>query len=330
MATLTVPGRCHFDSDGWLRGPINITHVLTPNHGTGFGNGQGVVFHTEAGFEAGTVATFLNPANQVSAFFSIGRDGAVHQYVPVGKGFYAWSQAGGNRTFRGVETEDRTDPSTPLTAAQVTAFAQIFEACSAFDGFPLQITDSPSGRGLILHSDGGQDWGGHLSCPGHVRAAQRPAIVALAKAIRTGGNPAPQPALKTWVSQGQMTLHDLAAQELHEDVSTVLRVTVENSPGRVFAAGLAAYVNAVFAADTLPCPAGVTWFYPGGEWLTQGQLPLAALAQAHLGVPPAVVLQLTAERGPQGQFAPPAAAYINAVFARSPVKVTPGTKLLYG
>ena len=24
--------RCHFDSDGWLQGPIRITHVLTPNH----------------------------------------------------------------------------------------------------------------------------------------------------------------------------------------------------------------------------------------------------------------------------------------------------------
>lgn len=26
-----VPGRCHFDADGWLQGPISITHLMTPN-----------------------------------------------------------------------------------------------------------------------------------------------------------------------------------------------------------------------------------------------------------------------------------------------------------
>jgi peptidoglycan hydrolase-like protein with peptidoglycan-binding domain len=180
--------RCHFDADGWLQGPISITHLFTPNHGTGFGTGRGVVLHTEDGFEAGTVATFMNPANQVSAFFSVGVDGAVHQYVPVGKGLTAWSQVAGNGAWRGVETEDKTSPSTPLTQAQITTFAQILEACSAFDGFPLQVTDNVNGQGLILHSDGGEAWGGHFSCPGSVRAAQRPVIVALAMSIRQGGS----------------------------------------------------------------------------------------------------------------------------------------------
>lgn len=179
--------RCHFDSDGWLQGPIRITHLLTPNHGTGFGTGRGVVMHTEDGFEAGTVNTFMNAANKVSAFFSIAQDGSCHQYVPVGRGLTAWSQAAGNEAWRGIEDEDGTHPSVPLTQAQITTFAQILEACSAFDGFPLQVTDDPvNGRGLILHSDGGQAWGGHFQCPGPVRAAQRPVIVALAMSIRQG------------------------------------------------------------------------------------------------------------------------------------------------
>ena len=67
--------RCHFDSDGWLQGPIRITHAV-PEPRDGFGTGRGVVLHTEDGFEAGTVATFMNAANQVSAFFSIAGDGA--------------------------------------------------------------------------------------------------------------------------------------------------------------------------------------------------------------------------------------------------------------
>lgn len=181
-----APGRCRFDDQGWLQGPAAISHVLTPNrYGKGFGDGRGVVLHTEAGFEAGTRATFLNPVAQVSAFFSVGQDGAITQYVPVGRGMAAWSQGAGNLLWRGVECEDRTDPATPLTAAQLAAVAQILEACSAFDGFPLVITDDPlNGRGLITHGDGGAAWGNHPGCPGPVRRAQRPAILALARAIR--------------------------------------------------------------------------------------------------------------------------------------------------
>jgi hypothetical protein len=185
--------KCHFDGNGWLQGPIRITHLSSPNHGSGFGTGRGVVMHTEAGYEAGTVETFMNPAAQVSAFFSIAQDGSCHQYVPVGRGLTAWSQAEGNSAWRGIEDEDRTNPAIPLTAAQLTTFAQILEACSEYDGFPLQITDSVGGTGLICHGDGGAAWGGHYNCPGNVRKAQRPQIIALAKQIRAGGGNVPPP-----------------------------------------------------------------------------------------------------------------------------------------
>ena len=222
--------KCHFDSSGWLQGPIRITHLFSPNHGTGFGTGRGVVMHTEAGYEAGTVATFMNRANSVSAFFSIAQSGACTQYVPVGRGLSAWSQAAGNDSFRGIEDEDRTHPSIPLTQAQLTTFAQILEACSAYDGFPLQITDNVHGQGLILHSDGGQAWGGHFSCPGSVRAAQRPAIIALAKAIRAGGSGPSGP--RSWKSLGMLTLADLAAQHLHEQPAPSSASPRKPAPGR--------------------------------------------------------------------------------------------------
>ena len=180
--------RCHFDSDGWLQGPIRITHLLTPNrYSSGYSShGRGVVMHTEDGYEAGTVATFMNPAAEVSAFFSIADDGSCHQYLPVGHGYVAWSQMAGNETWRGIEDEDCTDPSVPLTDAQVTTFAQILELFSRYDGFPLQVTDSVDGTGLGWHGMGGEAWGGHWSCPGDARKAQRPQIVALAMAIRAG------------------------------------------------------------------------------------------------------------------------------------------------
>lgn len=320
--------KCHFDSDGWLRGPIAVTHLFTPNHGTGFGTGRGVVEHTEAGFEQGTVATFMNRANGVSAFFSIGRDGHATQYLPVGKGYSAWSQVAGNDSFRGIEDEDRTHPSIPLTDAQLTTFAQIFEACSAFDGFPLRITDSVSGQGLILHSDGGQNWGGHLSCPGPVRAAQRKEIVKRSAAIRAGTHPAP--AVRSWTSAGQLTLAQLASQELHEQVCTVLRVTAEaRGSGAPYDPAVAAYVNQVFAADTEALPAGITLFYPGGAWLTKGQLSLNALASEQLKATSAQVLALTCEGSRDGAFEPDVALYINQVFARSVLKPAAGTIFSY-
>ena len=253
--------KCHFDSSGWLQGPIRITHLFTPNHGTGFGTGRGVVMHTEAGFEAGTVATFMNRANGVSAFFSIAQDGSCHQYLPVGKGYSAWSQVAGNDSFRGIEDEDRTHPSIPLTQAQLTTFAQIFEACSAFDGFPLQVTDNVNGHGLILHSDGGQAWGGHLQCPGSVRAAQRPKIVALAMSIRHGGTVSPGP--RKWVTAGMSSLAALAKDQ-KTTPAVILQLTGQHSPSPL-PAELAVYLNGVFGGTVdaaKPMPRDLTLWLP--------------------------------------------------------------------
>ena len=257
---------CHFDADGWLQGPIAITHVLTPNrYNSGFGTGRGVVLHTEAGYEAGTVATFMNPAAQVSAFFSIAQSGACHQYLPVGHGYCAWSQEAGNQAWRGIEDEDGTHPSVPLTAAQIQAFAQILEACSAYDGFPLQITDEVNGHGLILHSDGGAAWGDHLSCPGPVRAAQRPHIIALAMSIRQEKPvTAPQaaPVVREWVTAGMSSLASLAEQQ-HTDPATILRLTAAHG---AWPADVAAWVNGVFAgtvSPSAPMPKGLALYLPG-------------------------------------------------------------------
>lgn len=193
--------KCHFDADGWLQGPINITHYLSPNHyATGFADSaRGMVQHTEDGFTAGTVSTFMSEASQVSAFFGVGEDGAAQQFLPVGRGFVAWAEGGGNPLWRSCECEDKTNVGHAMTQPQMVAFAQILEACSAYDGFPLQVTDDPvNGKGLITHGAGGSAWGGHYGCPGDVRKAQRPQLVKLAQQIRAeGGVPAPLPA--DWV-----------------------------------------------------------------------------------------------------------------------------------
>ena len=206
---MTVPGKCHFDADGWLRGPISITHYLSPNHyASGFdGPARGMVQHTEDGYTAGTEATFMDPATEVSAFFGVGEDGAAQQFLPLGHRFVAWAQESGNPYWRSCECEDKTRTGQPMTAPQVAAFAQILEACSAYDDFPLVITDNVSGTGLITHGDGGIPWGDHPECPGDVRKAQRPELIRIAKAIRAGEPPKPPKPKPKLRREGPMLLN---------------------------------------------------------------------------------------------------------------------------
>jgi N-acetylmuramoyl-L-alanine amidase len=254
-----VPGKCHFDSTGRLRGPINITHYLSPNrYPSGFAeHARGLVQHTEDGFTAGTVATFLSPAAKVSAFFGVGEDGAAQQFLPLGQGYQAWAQGAGNQAWRSCECEDKTRTGQPMTDPQIVAFAQILEACSAYDGFPLEITDDPqNGTGLITHGAGGEQWGDHPQCPGDVRKAQRPVILALAKSIRAGGSNV----IKT--ASGRESLHQIAGAA-GIGASHLLRLTAITEGS--FDPGLADYINGVFAATTppgAPVPAGCRFWVP--------------------------------------------------------------------
>jgi N-acetylmuramoyl-L-alanine amidase len=201
-AVMAIPARLTIGPDGRLRGTALITwndqfpwkDPWPTASGTpgGFGTPYGGVIHTEVGFERGTIREFNELSAEASAFFSIGMDGHIHQYGPLGQNWMAWTQVNGNPNWRGVEHEDQGNPSTPMTQPQLVASAQVFEAMSAFDGslgnpWPLAPADDPvNGRGIIFHVDGGQAWGGH-DCPGTVRMGQRATIIGLALQIRAGG-----------------------------------------------------------------------------------------------------------------------------------------------
>ncbi len=150
---------------------------------------NGVVMHTMVGNLPGTIAVFNDPSYQASTHFGIDQTGHIHQFGPIGKGWIAWAQVAGNLTWYSIEHADDGNPENPLTDAQITASAQLVEMLSAFAGFPLQVTDSVSGKGYGAHVMGGAAWGGH-TCPGPgPRAGQRAAIIALAKRIRSGSPP---------------------------------------------------------------------------------------------------------------------------------------------
>lgn len=198
-APLAVPGRLKVASDGKVTGPANISYnnpfpCVNGNYGSGAM--QGVVMHTMVGNLPGTITVFNNPSYQASAHFGIDQQGNIHQFGPIGKGWIAWAQVAGNVTWYSIEHADNGDPNIPLTTAQIRSSAQLVEMLSAFAGFPLQVTDSVSGKGYGTHEMGGAAWGGH-TCPDlppkHVRSQQRAAIIALAKEIRKGPPPPPPP-----------------------------------------------------------------------------------------------------------------------------------------
>jgi hypothetical protein len=302
---------------------------------------RGFLPHTMVGNLPGTQSEFNNRAFQASAHFLVDQAGQIVQMGPAGPGRWkAWAEAAGNVAWFSAEFADDGNPDNPFTAAQIQAAAQLAELLARPDvgNFPLQVTNSTGGLGVGVHNMGGIAWGGH-SCPDeppeHVRSNQRSAIVALAQQLRGAGPnhvPPVPPVFQVWTTAGQLSLAVLAAQ-LHTQAATICRMTCEHSPGAVFPNALAAYIDAVFAADQQNMGAGLTWWYVSGradkEWTTNpGDQPLSALA-TQLGNQISVMIRMTAERGPGAVFAGNVASYVNGVFARSSLHVPEGIHLIY-
>jgi hypothetical protein len=193
------------------------------------------------------VSWFNNAKAQASAHFGIAQDGEIWQFGPVGKGWIAWHAAAANHSWYGIEHADAGKPSNPLTDAQVTASAQLLECLSAFAGLPLQISDSPAVKGYGWHGMGGTAWGGHPDCPGSVRKAQRPKIIALAMAIRSGGGPHPPAGPHRHTAPGGRSLAQIAAAR-------------NTTPAHLLQVTAAALTPADITVNaSIPLPAG--WVY---------------------------------------------------------------------
>lgn len=159
---------------------------------------RGVVLHIASGFYEGTMSWQRNASADVSSHFIVGRDGRCAQMVDTAD--RAWAQRSGNGSWLSVELEGfapddalhKTHPGWErLTDAQVEVCAELFAQAHREYGaakVPLQLASSPAGRGLGHHSMGaenGYDWG-HSQCPGVAIKAQKPTILARAKAIVSG------------------------------------------------------------------------------------------------------------------------------------------------
>jgi hypothetical protein len=250
--------KMYIDSNGLLQCPSD-SHRITHNspfptkNGTpgGFSEpANGYVLHTEVGYEHSVVDEFNNPNIQASAFFSIGMDGHIHQYGPVGKGWKAWTQAGGNTKYRGVEHEDHGNPKNPFSAEQLESTASVLEAVSKHDGFPLVACDNPTGKGVLFHSDGGAAWGGH-DCPGTVRRGQRDAILKRAKQIRASRTaPAPVVLPPSPTKALQAALHVAVDGDWGKATEAAVQAVKKNKHGKDEQAAVGAKVDGIWGPQS--------------------------------------------------------------------------------
>jgi peptidoglycan hydrolase-like protein with peptidoglycan-binding domain len=121
---------------------------------------------------------FHNPKAEASAHFGIRNDGEIVQWVDTDD--TAWAEVAGNHYWLSVEFESKGEP---LTQAQIESGAKLFAWLWHLYRFTLQVTSDVTAEGLIHHSAGGADWGGHTMCPGNRIIEQKPQIVHRAKAL---------------------------------------------------------------------------------------------------------------------------------------------------
>ena len=137
---------------------------------------------------------FSNTANEASSHFWISLSGGLEQYFDLG--LRSWAQAGGNDGWASCEIAGQV--GTLKTPAQINTLARLFAWGHSVLGWPVQASDDPSRGGLGWHGMGGANWGGHTSCPGSQRVAQRGAVLAQVSQLVGGVAPpataAPPPA----------------------------------------------------------------------------------------------------------------------------------------
>jgi len=161
----------------WLPGAkwCPVTYRAEAGKFTG-GNPIGYIPHVQQG--NGSLFGYFNRLTSPNRKFStawIAKDGHSEQYTELTS--KPWSQAAGNATYWAFECEGYVGE--PLTAPQINTLA----IWHNFLGVADIIALAPGQHGIGTHVMGGLAWGGH-SCPGPIRAAQRPAIIARAKALR--------------------------------------------------------------------------------------------------------------------------------------------------
>lgn len=161
--------------------PLAIQHILSINETEhGMLDHRGLVIHIMDGTLSGTDAWFHNLKAKASSHLGLGKLGNFIQWVHFDD--KAWTEASGNPYWISVECEGRGGDS--LTPAQIASLAKLYHWLESQYHFGFELANNPNDKGLGHHSMGGKLWGNHLMCPGVKIIAQKPLILAQAKAIK--------------------------------------------------------------------------------------------------------------------------------------------------
>lgn len=113
--------------------------------------------------QGGIDAWFNDPRANVSAHFSVGTNGAVHQYVSLSR--QAWAQASYNDEAISIEHVGYSGER--LTRRQLKASLALLRWLhERFAEVPLRRTANVAGYGVIGHAELGVAGGDHPDCPG--------------------------------------------------------------------------------------------------------------------------------------------------------------------
>lgn len=147
---------------------------------------RGLIWHIAEGSYWGTIGWQQNPVSDVSSHFVIGLlPGEVAQMLDTTQ--TAWTQAAGNGHWVSVEFAGFSTGQ--LNAFQQETAAQLYAWLVNVHKVPLQLADTPSGRGLGWHGMGGVAWGNHPNCPGPANVALRSSNLVRVNQILAGQGP---------------------------------------------------------------------------------------------------------------------------------------------
>lgn len=166
------------------------------NYSTAKNTPKFIVVHVTSGDnQGGTDSWFNNPKAIVSAHFSIGKDGQVHQYVDTDQQAYAemsWND-------KAISIEHNGMSGDHLTAQQQTSLKALLEWINAEYKIPLVWQPNGNGQsGIVSHGELGVDGGNHPNCPGANIIADVKALIA----VPAPKPPAPAPKTRPTIKEG--------------------------------------------------------------------------------------------------------------------------------
>jgi hypothetical protein len=160
--------------------PFAAWRPISTNYGGAMGKIYGLVLHVQEG-DNSLYGWFNNPAAQVSAHFWCSKAGALEQYLDPPRQT-AWAQAAGNPNYVSVECEGFATEA--MTPGQLATVARLLDWSASTFGFAVAGPVAHGSHGFTQHCNlnGTPDpaWGNHV-CPGPIRLAQEPTIVAAAQ-----------------------------------------------------------------------------------------------------------------------------------------------------